>query len=1565
MRRPEPTNKDSTHSGHRAALYDPRWEVDGCGVGFVADLHGRRSHEIVDQGLEILVNLTHRGASGADATTGDGAGLLLQMPHELLRAAAREEGFTLPAEGEYGVAMLFLPRDEGLRRRCERVFEEAVTGRGHRVLGWRDVPVDRDALGRIAAEKEPVIRQLFVGRGPAGRALADGGSPDRDAFERDLYVTRKAAEEGAIAAGARIPEDVYVVSCSSRTLIYKGLLLAWQLPRYFPDLLDSRMASALALVHQRFSTNTFPEWDLAQPFRYLAHNGEINTLQGNANWMRAREALLASERFADGDLELLRPIVRAGASDSACFDNVLELLIQGGRSLPHAIMMMIPEAWERDPRMSEELRGFYEYHAMLMEPWDGPASIAFTDGRIIGATLDRNGLRPSRYVVTRDGLVVMASEVGVLDLPASHIVRKGRLQPGRLFLVDLEEHRILGDSEVKHAIAARRPYARWVDEQKVRLEELPSPEEAREPGREDLLRLERLFGYTVEDEKIFLGPMARTGKEPIGAMGDDSPLAALSSRPKLLYEYFKQHFAQVSNPPIDAIREELVTSLVTMVGAEGNLLEETPEQAHLLELPHPILTNRQLAKLREVEVGSFRSTTLSILWRPPEDAETPAGEALEAALGELCDHAEEKVREGKTVLILSDRLAFGEDAGASAASDWAPIPALLATGAVHHHLIRKGLRKCCGLVVESGEPRESHHFALLIGYGASAVNPWIAFDILVEMVEDGRLQEPGESDDEPRVMDYETARDNYIEAASKSLLKVLSKMGISTLQSYHGAQIFEAVGLDRRLVERYFTGTPSRVGGADLEAIAEEARRRHRSAYPRRYRADVHLDWGGEYAWRAEGEEHVWTPMAIAHLQRAVRNDDPEAYRSFSDAVSEADGRILTLRGLLRFSHDRDPVPIEEIEPEEAILARFKTGAMSLGSISAETHETLAIAMNRLGGRSNTGEGGEDERRYTPDESGDSRRSAIKQVASGRFGVTATYLANADEIQIKMAQGAKPGEGGQLPGSKVSVEIAAVRHSTPGVGLISPPPHHDIYSIEDLAQLIFDLKNANPDARINVKLVARAGVGTIAAGVAKGHADVVLISGDSGGTGASPWSSIKHAGIPWEIGLAETHQVLVDNGLRSRIVVETDGGLKNGRDVVIAALLGAEEFGFSTAPLISLGCIYLRKCHLNTCSVGIATQRPELRKKFAGEPAHVERYLRFVAREVRELMAELGFRTVNEMVGQVDALDASAALAENAAGGSAWKAAGLDLSPLLDPARAAKPTDLYCTVAQDHGLDGQLDHELIRMALPAIEEGLPITGEIPIRNANRTVGALLSHRVARHRGSEGLPPGTIRFRFHGSAGQSFGAFLSKGIRFELEGDTNDYLGKGLSGGELIVFPPLDSAFVPEENIIVGNVSLYGATSGEAYLRGMAGERFCVRNSGVRAVVEGVGDHGCEYMTGGRVVVLGAIGRNFAGGMSGGIAYVLPDPLGPEGADGGDRDAAAALINPGMVELESLDEESEVAEVRAMIAGHLERTGSTVAEAVLADWERAVPRFIKVMPVDYKEALATGTAHREY
>jgi glutamate synthase domain-containing protein 2/glutamate synthase domain-containing protein 1/glutamate synthase domain-containing protein 3 len=1507
------TAEQQSRRRHRAhGLYDPHFESDACGVGFIADVQGRVSHETVSRGLEILNNLTHRGAAGADEKTGDGAGILMQMPDAFLRGVA---GFGLPAAGEYGVAMLFLCADEIRRRDVERIIATTIRGRGMSVLGWRDVPVDSSVIGRIASEKEPITRQLFIGRG-----AVEG---DRADFERALYVARKAIERAAVAEGHLVPEDLYVVSMSCNTLIYKGLFLADQVAAYYPDLRDERMASALALVHQRFSTNTFPEWDLAHPFRYLAHNGEINTLQGNVNWMRAREAQLASPLFSKKDLRQLSPVIREGASDSACFDNVLELLVQGGRDLPHAVMMMIPEAWEQDPLMSADKRAFYEYHAAIMEPWDGPAALAFTNGRQIGATLDRNGLRPARWIHTTDGLVVMASEFGVLDIPDSKIRLRGRLQPGRIFLVDQDQQRVVGDEEIKTRAAARRPYAQWIAEQKISLDRLPAPRDLTPLDLDDVLLRQKIFGYSVEDLKILIGPMAVEGKEPIGSMGTDTPLAVLSNRPKPLYNYFKQHFAQVSNPPIDSIREENVMSLVSYIGAELNLFGETPEHAHLLELDHPILTNAELAKFREFDEGDFQPRTLSMVWNPGE-GET----GLERALLRLCAEAEAAVRGDTTVLILSDR---------EVSADRAPIPALLATAAVHHHLIRAGIRKRCGIVVESGEPREIQHFALLIGYGAHAVNPYLAFESIAAMIEAGDL--PG--------LDREKAVKNFVKAVGKGLLKTFSKMGISTLQSYHGAQIFEAIGLGPELVERWFTGTPSRLGGVDIEALARDSATVHAGAFPQRFAVDPHLEWGGEYQYRAEGEHHAWTPMAIANLQRAVQLGDQAAFDAYVTEVDGAAERLTFIRGLLDFE-ERPPVPLAEVEPAESILRRFKTGAMSLGSISGEAHETLAIAMNKIGGKSNTGEGGEDERRFVPDADGTLRRSAIKQVASGRFGVTANYLANADEIQIKMAQGAKPGEGGQLPGHKVSAEIAAVRHSTPGVGLISPPPHHDIYSIEDLAQLIFDLKNANPRARINVKLVAEVGVGTIAAGVAKAHADVVLISGHDGGTGASPLSSLKHAGVPWEIGLAEAHQVLIQNGLRSRIVVEADGGLKTGRDVIVAALLGAEEYGFSTSALITMGCIYLRKCHLNTCSVGIATQRPELRKKFAGKPEHVVNFFRFVAEDVRRWLARLGFRSLDEAVGRTDVLKVNRALEH-------WKASDLDLSPLLAQMPVRDDSERRCTTTQNHGLDKIFDHELIRVAEPALERGEPVRHEFRIRNSNRTTGTMLSYETATRYGSKGLPDETIHYTFRGVSGQSFGAFLSPGIRFDLVGVANDYVGKGLSGGEISVRPPDDAAFVAEENIIVGNVVLYGGVRGRAFFRGQAGERFCVRNSGVHAVVEGVGDHGCEYMTGGRVVVLGKVGRNFAAGMSGGIAYVLH----------GDRGEFGKLCNKEMVEIESLVNPDEIAEVKALVEAHRDRTGSAVAERVLADWDTAVGNFIKVMPVDYKAVLAGQSTVREY
>ncbi|RMF13067.1 MAG: glutamate synthase large subunit [Candidatus Dadabacteria bacterium] len=1501
--------------GRRAGLYDGTTEVDACGIGMIADLNNRRSHELVDQAIEILVNLTHRGAAGADGKTGDGAGILMQMPDTFLRKVTRSEGIELPDEGTYAAGVVFLRKDEGVQRDARAIIERISTERGHRFLGWRRVPVDSSALGEIARRKEPDIFQFFIEK--ASRLS------DRKAFERDVYLTRKQIEREIRTSGLDIPEDVYFASFSANTLIYKGLLLAEQVKQYFPDLDDPAITTALALVHQRFSTNTFPEWDLAQPFRYMCHNGEINTLQGNVNWMAAREGLLAHPEFGD-DVRWLHPVIRAGASDSACFDNALELLVQGGRSLPHAMLMMIPEAYEHDHRVDDARRGFFRYHESLMEPWDGPASMAFTDGIVAGATLDRNGLRPSRFVVTDEGLVVLASEVGVLDLPERSIVRKGRLQPGRIFLLDLEQGRIIEDEEVKRTVCTQKPYAQWVAEQKFTLADLPETEPVANGTELPLIQRQQAFGYTVEDKTFLLGPTAQQGKEPIGAMGTDTPLAVLSNRPKLLYDYFFQHFAQVSNPPIDPIREELVMSLKVLVGAEGNLLDETPEHAHQLELEQPILTDEALARIRNAPDDKLRSVTLPLLY--PVDRGV---DGFKSKLRQLLEDVADAVRNGATAVILSDR---GVD------QFHAALPALLAASAVHHHLIRAGLRKRCGIILESGEPREVHHFCLLAGYGVNAVNPYLAFETLREMCEDPEFE----------FDDYEAAVKNYIKGIGKGMLKTFSKMGVSTLMSYHGAQIFEAVGLDRDFVDEFFTNTPSRISGAGLESVAKESIDRHQAAFPERYVADVHLDWGGEYHWRMEGEEHHWSPVAIANLQKAVRFNDAEAYRAFAAEVNHDAERAMTIRGLLRFAPDREPVPIEEVEPAEAIMRRFKTGAMSLGSISAEAHETLAIAMNRIGGKSNTGEGGEADYRYVPLPNGDSRRSAIKQVASGRFGVTANYLANADEIQIKMAQGAKPGEGGQLPGHKVSVEIAAVRHSTPGVGLISPPPHHDIYSIEDLAQLIFDLKNANPKARINVKLVSKVGVGTIAAGVAKAYADVVLIAGNGGGTGASPLSSIKHAGTTWELGLAETHQVLVDNGLRSRIVVETDGGLRTGRDVVVATLLGAEEFGFATAALITMGCIMLRKCHLNTCSVGIATQRPELRERFAGDADAVVNYFRFVAEEIRELMAELGFRTIDEMVGQVQVLQPDDRLDTH------WKARGLDLSRLLQPAPAEKPTDMYCNIAQQHPIDDILDRKLIEAAKPALEKRDPVRGEFAIRNRNRTCGTMLSYEVSRRYGADGLPPETIHFTFTGTAGQSFGAFMTKGIRFDLIGDANDYFGKGLSGATLSVRPFNDCRFVPEENMIIGNVSFYGATDGKAFIRGRAGERFCVRNSGVTAVVEGVGDHGCEYMTGGHAVILGDVGRNFAAGMSGGIAYVLMD-----------RDEFERMLNPEMVELERLEDEKEIEAVRGWIQEHVERTGSTVGERALNDWDNTVERLIKVMPVDYRIALEQGLAHREY
>lgn len=1488
----------------KQGLYDPWFEHDACGVGFVVNIRGEKSHEIILKGLEVLENLTHRGACGCDPLTGDGAGILMQIPDEFFREECASLNFSLPVLGEYGVGMVFLPRDVNERNVCTALFEKAIKEAGQRLLGWRRVPVNPVHCGPLARRSMPEIRQVFIGR---ARSVSD-----QEGLERKLYVIRKSVERYVREAGLRDSESFYVASLSSRTVVYKGLLLPRQIPAFYEDLRDPRIKSALALVHQRFSTNTFPSWERAHPYRMMAHNGEINTLRGNENWMRARERMFASPLFGE-DIEKLRPVIEEAGSDSAKFDNCLELLVRTGRSLPHAIMMMIPEAWQKHESMSETKRAFYEYHSCLMEPWDGPASIAFTDGRVIGAVLDRNGLRPSRYVVTRDGFVVMASEVGVLDIPAENVLHKDRLQPGRLFLVDTEQGRIVGDEEVKESIASRKPYRQWLRDRLVKLSELPEPRELPPPCEpETLLTRQKVHGYTIEDLRMLMAPMAINGQEAVGSMGTDTPLAVLSDRPQLLFNYFKQLFAQVTNPPIDPIREEIVMSLKATIGSEQNLFEETPDHCHQLELENPVISNAELQKIRHVAVGRIRSKVLPTLFAVAE-----GGEGLKRALDQLCEQASRAIAEGYSILILSDR---GHDA------THAPIPSLLATAAVHHHLIREGTRTRCGIVVESGEPREVHHFCCLIGYGAGAVNPYLACETIIDMVRDGRIQG----------VDEETAVKHYLKAANKGVLKVMTKMGISTVQSYRGAQIFEAIGLNRQVIDRYFTWTASRIEGIGLDVIAQECALRHQQAYEVPPNLDGELDPGGQYQWRRRGEYHMYNPDTVAKLQHACRSGNYQLFKEYSRSVNEESRKLCTIRGLLRFKPGK-PIPLSEVEPATEIVKRFKTGAMSLGSISREAHETLAIAMNRIGGKSNTGEGGEDPVRYTPDPNGDSRRSAIKQVASGRFGVTNYYLVNADEIQIKMAQGAKPGEGGQLPGHKVDRYIASIRYSTPGVGLISPPPHHDIYSIEDLAQLIHDLKNANHYARISVKLVAEVGVGTVAAGVSKGKADVVLISGDSGGTGASPLTSIKHAGLPWELGLAETQQVLVMNDLRGRIRVETDGQLKTGRDVAIAALLGAEEFGFATAALVASGCVMMRVCHLNTCPVGIATQDPVLRKKFSGKPEHVVNFMMFVAEELREIMAELGFRTVDQMVGRVDMLDAADAIDH-------WKAKGVDLSQILHKPDVPPSVAIRCVEAQDHGLEKALDNELIRLAAPALERGEPVEIDMPIRNVNRTVCTMLSSEVSRRHGAKGLPPDTIRIKFTGSAGQSFCAFLVDGISVELEGDANDYFGKGLSGGRVVVYPPRNAGFVAEENIIVGNVSLYGATGGEVFLRGLAGERFCVRNSGVTAVVEGVGDHGCEYMTRGTVVVLGRTGRNFAAGMSGGLAYVLD-------VDGN----FVSRCNLGMVDVVPLDG-NDLEMVHDLVRRHYAYTHSAVAWRVLSGWKEYAGKFLKVFPVEYQHVL---------
>ena len=1491
----------------KQGLYDPFFEHDACGVGFVVDMKGRKTHRIVEQAVEVLVNLDHRGAAGSEVNTGDGAGILVQIPHKFFAAACAKAQIPLPAAGQYGVGVAFLPKNVTKRRRLEEKFEQIIRSEGQTFLGWRTVPVNNKSLGETAKGSEPCMRQVFIGRDPE--------LTDDLAFERKLYVIRKRAYNEIRNTTMDGAEYWYLCSLSARTIVYKGMLLTLQMSEYFPDLSDPLFESALALVHSRFSTNTFPSWSRAHPYRLLAHNGEINTLRGNINWMHAREALFSSEVFGD-DIKKVLPIVDPHMSDSGMFDNVLELLVLAGRPIAHAAMMMIPEPWSLHETMDDTRKAFYQYHSCLMEPWDGPACIAFTDGKQMGAVLDRNGLRPARYYVTKDDLVILASEAGVLEIAPANVLKKGRLQPGRMFLVDTEEGRIIEDEEIKAKFAAERPYRQWLDQYLVHLEDLADAPKVPAPDRATLLQRQIAFGYTHEDERILITPMARDGIEATGSMGNDAALAVLSNKPRLLYDYFKQLFAQVTNPPIDCIREEIVTSAETRLGSEGNLLDPTPTACRRVELKWPVLTNEEFAKIRRLELPGLKVGTLPILFRV-----TRGEQGLRKSLEELCLMARRMIEEEEvSVLILSDR---------GVTADFAPIPALLAVAGLHHYLIREGLRTRLSLVLETGEAREVHHFALLIGYGVSAINPYVAFETIDDMIHEGLLPN----------LDHKTACKNFVKAAAKGVIKVASKMGISSLQSYRGAQVFEAVGIRQDVIDQYFTWTPSRVGGISLSTIAAEVLLRHHAAYPERPVESPVLPSGGQYRWRSDGEHHLFNPETVHYLQKAARLGSYAVFKTYSQLVDDQSRTAATLRGMLDFK-PTTAIPLEEVESVESIMRRFKTGAMSYGSISQEAHETMAIAMNRIGGKSNTGEGGEDPARFQPLPDGDSKNSAIKQVASGRFGVTSEYLVSARELQIKMAQGAKPGEGGQLPGTKVYPWVAKTRHTTAGVGLISPPPHHDIYSIEDLAELIHDLKNANRQARISVKLVAEVGVGTIAAGVAKAHADVVLISGYDGGTGASPLTSIKHAGLPWELGLAEAHQTLILNNLRSRIVVETDGQLKTGRDVVVAALLGAEEFGFATGPLVAMGCDMMRVCHLNTCPAGIATQDPKLRAYFKGKPEHVVNFMRFIATEVRELMARLGFRTVEEMVGRSDLLEMRHAVQH-------WKAKGLDFSNILYQPETGPEVGRFCREQQDHGLEKSLDvTTLLPLCQPALDRGEKVVAELPIRNVHRVVGTITGSEITRKYGAAGLPEDTISLKFTGSAGQSFGAFMPRGMTFTLEGDANDYVGKGLSGGRIVVYPPAGSTFPAESNIIVGNVGLYGATSGEVFIRGMAGERFCVRNSGVNAVVEGVGDHGCEYMTGGRVVVLGLTGRNFAAGMSGGIAYVLDEA----------RDFASR-VNKQMVSLDKLSDPAEIAAVRALIEKHAKLTGSDRAWAILAGWGTYESLFVRVLPKDYQRMLA--------
>jgi len=1505
-------------------LYDPRFEHDSCGVGFVCNIKGRKSNDIVRQGLEALRRLSHRGATGADPKTGDGAGILIQIPHEFFSRVCKEHKIALPPQGEYGTGLVFLPRDHQKRKFCKDIFSEVIKKEGHTLLGWRRVPVDDTYIGKAAKETEPVIEQIFIGKKAAGQ--------DSLGFERKLYIIRKQVENTIRTFALKQKLFFYITNLSSRTISYKGLLMPSQLEKFFLDLKDKDLKSAICLVHSRYSTNTFPTWDLAQPFRFLAHNGEINTLRGNINWMQARQGILESRLFGK-DLKRIFPVIVPGGSDSAAIDNVFELLVLGGRPLAHAMMMLIPSAWEQNELMDKKLKQFYQYHACFMEPWDGPAAIAFTDGTNVGAVLDRNGLRPARYLVTKDDLVVMASEVGVLDIKADNIAVSGRLEPGKMFFIDTKEGRIINDSEIKEKTSRQSPYGFWIKQNLVELEKVSSPHSTKKES-EDTAILLKAFGYTREDLKFILKPMAEEGKEPIGSMGNDTPHAVLSNNPQLLYNYFKQLFAQVTNPAIDPIREELVMSLYSFVGSQKNILGETPRHCHKLLVKEPILTNAALEKIRLIKERGFKTKAISILFKADDKKN------FIKRLDKICEEAELAIKKGYSFILLSDR---------GLNKEYASLPALLAMGAVHYHLIRKAMRIQIGIIVESAEPREVHHFALLFGYGADCINPYLAYEAVGYLIKDNQLN-----------LDLKAGLKNYRKATEKGILKILSKMGISTLASYRGAQIFEALGLSGEVIKKCFTGTVSRIGGIDLQGIAEETLLRHRDAYAQAGLNINYLEAGGAYQWKRDGEFHLWNPDSIAALADAARKNDDHRYKEFASLINNQSRNPTTLRGLLKLKSIK-PIPLQEVEPVEEIFKRFVTGAMSFGSISKGAHETMAIAMNRIKGKSNTGEGGEDPARFQPLPNGDSTRSAIKQVASGRFGVTTNYLVNADELQIKIAQGAKPGEGGQLPGHKVSVIIARTRYTTPGVTLISPPPHHDIYSIEDLAQLIFDLKNANPRARISVKLVSEIGVGTIAAGVAKGHADMILISGGDGGTGASPLSSIKHAGLPWELGLSETHQTLVLNDLRSRVRLQTDGQMRTGRDAAIACLLGAEEFGFSTSVLIVLGCVMLRHCHLNNCSVGVATQDEILQKRFQGRPEYVMNYFHFVAEELREIMASLGIRTIDEMVGRTDLLELNQDILP-------WKGKRIDFSKILYKPKVPSYVGTHCTIPHDHGIDTStslsvngersrtidkvLDLKLIELANPALAKAEAIKTELTIKNSDRTTGGMLSGEVCRRYGEEGLPEDTIYFKFKGEAGQSFGAWLAKGVTFELEGLANDYVGKGISGGKIIIYPYRNATYEPQENIIIGNTAFYGAISGEAYIRGVAGERFCIRNSGLYAVVEGVGDHGCEYMTGGRVVVLGKTGRNFAAGMSGGIAYIF------------DEDKAFKdKCNLGMVELERLQEEdTEV--IKKLLSNHYKYAHSPIAKEILDDAKNQINKFIKVMPIEYKRILQANIVEKK-